>query len=202
MGSLCDERLHRQQTDFDANCEDVWRGFPGTLTGWARTKGSRRRQTASLMESEESEDRLTAARMRQKLLESTGKEGVYYVIRFPTRWRLYSFSWEDFGKLSHADAWRQYASVDLADTWNVAAEELKPFWECFPRGRIERVGPLQYTVFHGDDIDGTGVTPKGIETAFELGRSAVKWSFDPHEKQNPEHQAALLRLLPNLGALK
>jgi len=41
-----------------------------------------------------------------------------------------------------------------------------------------------------------------IETVFELGNSAVKWSLSPDDKQHPEHQAALLWLLPNLGAPK
>jgi hypothetical protein len=146
------------------------------------------------------EDRSTASRMVHKLRESPGKEGVYYIIRFPTRWRLYAFPWEDFGDLWHGDVWRRYVADDLAEAWkgivNVSADQLKLFWKGFPRGRIERVSVLEYTVFHGDDFSDTGVTPQRIETAFELVNSHVKWSFDPHEAQDPEHRAALLRLLP------
>jgi len=150
--------------------------------------------------SADDEDQLTASRMVHKLLESAGKEGVYYIVRFPTRWRLYAFAWEDFGDLWHGDVWRRYVADDLAEAWqgisNVNAEQLKPLWKGFPRGRVGRVGILKYTVFHGDDFSDTGVTPQRIETAFELASSHVKWSFDLHEEQNPEHRAALLRLLP------
>ncbi len=146
------------------------------------------------------EDRMTASRMAHKLLESAGKEGVYYIVHFPTRWRLYAFAWEDFGDLWHGDVWRRYVVDDLAEAWKgittVSADQLKPFWKGFPRGRVERIGILEYTLFHGNDFSETGVTPRRIETAFELANRNVKWSFDPHEEQNPEHQAALLRLLP------
>src|SRR5439155_1099445 len=146
------------------------------------------------------EDQLTASRMVHKLLESAGKEGVYYIVRFPTRWRLYAFAWEDFGDLWHDDVWRRYVADDLAEAWkslsNVTAEQLKPWWKGFPRGRVERAGTMQYTVFHGNDFAATGITQQRVETAFELGHASVNWSFDPHEEQNKEHQAALLRLLP------
>ncbi len=146
------------------------------------------------------EDRLTASRMVDKLLESAGKEGVYYIVCFPTRWRLYGFPWEDFGDLWHGDVWRRYVADDLAEAWKVttgiSSEQLKPFWKGFPRGRVERAGIRDFTIFHGNDFSDTGITPQRIETSFELANSHVKWSFDLHEEQNPEHTAALLRLLP------
>jgi hypothetical protein len=149
----------------------------------------------------ENEDRLTADRMVCKLRESSGKEGVYYIVRFPTRWRLYAFAWEDFGDLWHGDVWRRYVADDLAEAWralaNVTSEELKPWWKGFPRGRVERAGIMQYRVFHGNDFAATGVSQERVEMAFELGHTTVNWSFDPHEEQNPEHRAALLRLLPS-----
>ena len=49
------------------------------------------------------EDRASVARFAAKLRESAGKEGVSYIVRFPTRWRLYAFPWEDFGDLWHGD---------------------------------------------------------------------------------------------------
>ncbi len=149
----------------------------------------------------DNDDRLIADRMAHKLQESSGKEGVYYIVRFPSRWRLYAFAWEDFGDLWHGDVWRRYVADDLAEAWqattNVTAEELKPWWKGFPRGRIERAGIRLYTVFHGNDFAATGITQQRVQTAFELGNARVNWSFDPHEEQNPAHQAALLRLLPS-----
>jgi hypothetical protein len=145
------------------------------------------------------EDRATTARLAQALRESAGKEGVYYVIRFPTRWRLYAFPWEDFGDLWHGEVWRRFVVEELAEAWrqkvNVTAEQLKPWWKGFPRGRIERAGIRTYTVFHGDDLSITGITTARIENAFELGNSKVNWSLDPHEQQNPEHRIALQQLL-------
>jgi hypothetical protein len=145
------------------------------------------------------EDRGTTARFAAKLRESAGKEGVYYIVRFPTRWRLYAFAWEDFGDLWHGDVWRRYVVEDLAEAWApqlaITAEQLKPLWKGFPRGRIERAGIRAYTVYYADDFAETGIAAGRIESAFELGNSSVTWSLDPHEEQNPEHQAALRRLL-------
>jgi hypothetical protein len=147
-----------------------------------------------------SEDRATASRLASKLMESVGKEGVYYIVRFPSRWRLYAFAWEDFGDLWHGEVWRRYVAPDLAEAWaqqaTVTAEQLAPWWKGFPRGRVERAGAGQYTIFHGDDLAETGLTAGRIESAFELVNSKVRWSVDPHEKQLPEHRAALLRLIP------
>ena len=146
-----------------------------------------------------SEDRATAARLVKRLLESAGKQGVYYIARFPDRWRLYPFPWKDFGDLWHGDVWRRYVADELAGAWaqstRVTAEQLKPWWKGFPRGRIERIGVQEYTIFYAGDFAETGITAERITHAFELGNSKVAWSLDPHEEQNPEHTAALKRLL-------
>jgi hypothetical protein len=146
------------------------------------------------------EDRLVADRLALKVSESAGREGVYYLVRFPTRWRLYAFAWEDFGDLWHGEVWRRFVVDDLVEAWNkkvkVTFDQLAPWWKGFPRGRVERVAIMEYTVFHGTDFTDTGISSERIERAFELGRAGVKWSFDPHEEQNSEHCAALLRLLP------
>jgi hypothetical protein len=146
------------------------------------------------------EDRGTTARFAARLRESAWKEGVYYIVRFPTRWRLYGFAWEDFGDLWHGDVWRRYVVEDLAEAWAaqraVTAEQLRPWWKGFPRGRVERAGIRTYTVYYADDFADTGISASRIESAFELGNATVKWSLDPHEEQNPEHRAALQKLLP------
>jgi hypothetical protein len=152
---------------------------------------------------DEIEDQGRTKLLAEKLRESAGRDGVYYVLRFPTRWRLYAFAWEDFGDLWHSEVWRRYVIQDLAEVWaqtrRVSAEELRtqlePWWKGFPRGRIERGGLQEFTVFHGDDLAQTGLTRERVEKAFELINKKVTWSVDPHEKQNPEHQAALRRVL-------
>jgi hypothetical protein len=149
------------------------------------------------------EDQVLARRLAARLLESSGKEGVYYVVPFPTRWRLYAFPWEDFGDLWHGDVWRRFVINDIAEAWapslGIAPEglrrQLEPWSKGTPRGRVERAGVQEYTIFHADDLDETAVTKDRIQMAFELVGSKVVWSIDPHEKQNPEHRAALRRLL-------
>src|SRR5215471_5884182 len=134
-----------------------------------------------------SEDRATTARLADRLRESGGKEGVYYIVRFPSRWRLYAFPWEDFGDLWHGDVWRRFVVHDLVETWKqraqITAQQVVPYWKGFPRGRIERAGIRAYTIFHADDYAETGIARARIESAFELGNSRVKWSVDPHEEQ-------------------
>jgi len=149
------------------------------------------------------EDRITTARLVSRLRESGGKEGVYFVVRFPTRWRLYAFAWEDFGNLWHGDAWRRYVVGDLAEAWaarlqtsvQALSHELAPWWKGFRRGRVQRVGIQEYTIFHADDLADTGVTRERVLNAFELANRKITWSLDPQEQENPEHRAALARLL-------
>src|SRR6516162_8947293 len=113
-------------------------------------------------------------RLLRRLAESPGKQGVYYVARFPTRWRLYPFPWEDFGELWHGDAWRGYLAQDLAESWasqlKVSVIDLKAkLWPChkgFPRGRVERVGVGEFTIFHANDLGETGVDHARVEKAF------------------------------------
>jgi len=141
-------------------------------------------------------DRMTTAKFVRRLLESPGKEGVYYVVKFPSRWRLYSFPSEDFGDLWHGDVWRRFVVKDLAEAWaNVSAEQLKDWWKGFPRGRVERGVVLEYTIFHGNDLAETEIALEGIEKAFELTNCKITWSTDPREQQDPEHRAALEQLL-------
>jgi|SRR5437667_2704572 len=84
-------------------------------------------------ETDYSEDRATIAKLAYKLRESAGREGVYYILRFPTRWRLYAFGWDEFGDLWHGDVWRRYVVNDLVEAWadtvKTTAEQLKPWWK-------------------------------------------------------------------------
>ena len=150
-------------------------------------------------ETDYSEDRATIAKLAYKLRESAGREGVYYILRFPTRWRLYAFAWDEFGDLWHGEVWRRYVVNDLVEAWadtvKITAQQLKPWWKGFPRGRIERVSVQEYTVFHADDFCETGITRDGIERAFELSSSKATWLPDLHEHQDQEHRAMLQQLL-------
>jgi hypothetical protein len=151
----------------------------------------------------ELEDQATISKLIRRLVESTGKQGVYYVLPFPTRWRLYAFPWEDFGDIWHNHAWQNYVTSDLAESWAEITKmtvadlkrELSPLWKSVPRGRVERAAVQEYTIFHGDDLADTGIAQERIRGAFELSTSKVIWSFDPHEQRVPEQQAKLRALL-------
>ncbi len=53
---------------------------------------------------------------------------------------------------------------------------------------------MEYTVFHADDLQPTGITRDQIARTFELLNCKVTWSLEPHEQQNPEQQAGLAKL--------
>jgi hypothetical protein len=149
------------------------------------------------------DDQESVARLANRLLESAGQEGVYYVVPFPTRWRLYGFPWEVFGDVWHGDVWRRFVIEDLAEAWSGRLKipvarlkaQLEPWPKSVPRGRIERAGVQEYTVYHADDLDETHVSKRRIEMAFELTGNKVAWSIDPHEARNPEQRAHLRQLL-------
>src|SRR5262245_14237676 len=102
------------------------------------------------------EDRTATSRLAAKLRESAGKEGVYYIVRFPSRWRLYAFPWEDSG-----DRWGRLATLRSRGPGRSLTRALDGYsrtaqwWKGFPRGRIER----------------SSITKVHIESAFELGNS-------------------------------
>ena len=140
------------------------------------------------------------------MLESLGKEGVYYVLKFPTAWRLYAFPAEEFHDIWHGPAWKRYVVPDLASAWheNLGLDEkklaaaLEPWHKGFPRGRIERTSPKEFTLLHGDDLQETGISIDRVIRAFDLGLlDKVTMTKDPHECQDPRHATevkAILRL--------
>lgn len=139
----------------------------------------------------------------KRIVESGGKDGIFYVLKFPGAWRLYAFPSDEFGDLWHAHAWRKYCVIDLATAWSVKVnkstehleEELKPWWKGFPRGRIERVALMELTVLYGGDLGETGISRYSVQRVFEMDACKVNWIDDPHELQNSNHTAAVAQIL-------
>lgn len=145
------------------------------------------------------ENTVSKEELYKRLAASSGKEGVYYAVRFPTRWRLYALPWVDFGDIWHGVAWKSYIVPALVESWTqsgVTAAQLSPLFKGFPRGRVERVVPGEFTVYHADDLP-SSISKGGVEAAFELGAQKVAWTLDPHE-QTDAGQKELLRMLLKL----
>jgi hypothetical protein len=85
------------------------------------------------------------------------------------------------GDMWHRQVWNSYLATYLTEAWGNKVD-FEPYWRAFPRGRIERVGTLEFTIYHGDDLESfMGVTKSRIESSFSLHNTKVAWSSDPHE---------------------
>ena len=125
---------------------------------------------------------------------SGGTEGIYYLVRLPSGWRVQAvraeeFPVEDFG---HADYWEQTLASLLAREWQPAVagefrtvaaccEELLPLVYAFPRGRVVRQGS-KFAVYHGNNLESfMQCDRKAIEACFGI-QGRAKWVLDEHEQ--------------------
>ncbi len=116
-------------------------------------------------------------------------EGVYYIVREPTGWRLavqLSAPGEDH---QHQAMWENDLAPALAGQWAAAlrrdAGELEDILKilvfAFPRGRITKVKQA-YVVYHGNDLlPSMDVSKKDIEAAFGIAGKS-HWKLDDHEQ--------------------
>lgn len=137
-----------------------------------------------------------ARRIAGRLHKSPGQEGVYYVVRFPVRWQLVSHVWATMGDKWHRHVWSDYLAKEVAEAWGVDVKLLLPLWKAFPRGRVELAGAGEYTIYHGDDLEETGISKQRIVSAFELLNQKVNWVLDSHEQRDPAQVAKLKELIP------
>jgi hypothetical protein len=126
-------------------------------------------------------------------------DGIYYVVKVPTRWELITLRYRDTDDApNHPDLWAELVAPALALSWakklkmdrDVLETKLKPLYLGFPRGRIEDIGGGEYVHMHGNDLAETGITFDKIEAAFGI-RGVVKHEFDPHETQNKDQALAI-----------
>ena len=116
-------------------------------------------------------------------------EGVYYVVREPSGWRLAALRFNAGEDYQHQAMWENDLVPALARQWSAAlrrdAQELESLLKimafAFPRGRITKVKDT-FVIYHGNDLRPfMRVNKKNIEHAFRVvGR--CRWQFDDHEQ--------------------
>jgi hypothetical protein len=142
----------------------------------------------------------SSSRANQLIESVTPTEGVYYVIRRPEGWELFSYRFDEFPETDHSEAWETFVAPVLAHVWQDKIRKPARYIEnalilasyAFPRGRVSQTTPGKFVVLHGEDQD--KVSPKRIEQAFSISGRA-KWEFDIHEQCQKEDRDAVRQLL-------
>jgi hypothetical protein len=116
-------------------------------------------------------------------------EGIYYVVREPSGWRLATYRFVHGEDYSHQAMWEKDIVPGLASQWaaELRGDErelenlLKIMVFAFPRGRVTNVKD-KYVIYHGNDLKTCmHVTKKAVEQAFHIvGR--CRWQIDDHER--------------------
>lgn len=118
----------------------------------------------------------------------TPAEGIYYVVRFPSRWTLVADPFIGGKDNDHYKWWEEVVAGmvarDWGETlgWNATAlrEEIRLLTYAFPRGRVTKVGE-KFFVLHGGDLKvSMKIIKKDIENAFGVA-GKCSWHLDEHE---------------------
>ena len=140
--------------------------------------------------------------------------GIYFVVRFPDRWRLIAHRCEAATDLGHPHYWKELAPV-LAEAWckrdagwrsldlhekrqRIArmAERLASQYDGFPRGRIAQPSGVRIPrIYHGENVEPwMKIGRQEIERAFGL-EGRAKWVFDDHEQCIRTSRDAVMEVL-------
>jgi len=116
-------------------------------------------------------------------------EGIYYIVREPSGWRLAAWRFAAGQDQEHQAMWETDVAPALARQWaNVIGSDarqlergLKILAFAFPRGRVSKVKD-QFVVYHGNDRKPfMHLSKKAVEQAFHIvGR--CRWQYDDHER--------------------
>lgn len=127
--------------------------------------------------------------------------GIYYILRYPNGWRLFSFRYDQHpGELGHPDVWERFVVKSLAEPWSRRlrvnprwlAEELRLCCYGFPRGRVVGVGHRRLVVLWGADHL-RFVTKAAVARAFSC--PGLRWEIDEHEHCQCDDKEAVRRVL-------
>ena len=119
----------------------------------------------------------------------TGSEGIYYVVREPSGWRLVVRKFATGEDQQHQAMWEKDIAPALARQWAAALpgdpRELERLLNimvfAFPRGRITKV-KNKFVVYHGNDLKRfMRVSKRAIEQAFCIV-GHCRWQLDDHER--------------------
>ena len=122
-------------------------------------------------------------------MTSTPCEGIYYVVREPSGWRLVTQRFAVGEDRQHQTMWEKDIVPAFARQWAAALGAdpgeletlLKIMVFAFPRGRVTKV-KNKFVVYHGNDLKRfMHVGKRAIEQAFCIvGHS--RWQLDDHER--------------------
>lgn len=126
-------------------------------------------------------------------------DGLFYCVRFPEGWELYSIRVDDFGEMVHPDVWEELVSPLVATKWSrvlkVSAPELlrevREYCYGFPRGRVVKNIPEGQRIYSSEIPK--QIPRDSIERAF--GLTNPKWMRDLHEVPLKYERDALRKLL-------
>jgi len=136
-------------------------------------------------------------------------EGIFYYLRVPEGWILYSYRYADREPLDHTDVWPEVARI-VASRWSRKVTEsddvkaltakfmalrqgkgggssdaiyskIKDLPYAFPRGRVMEVADSEFAVKHGNNAKSTSVSRTQVETDFGIA-GKCKWELDLHEQ--------------------
>lgn len=129
-------------------------------------------------------------------------EGIYYVVRFPERWELFTLRFDTGHESGHPDFWQQHVVPRLSRRWtNVLGHsvgqlelELRRYEYGFPRGRVVKQGK-RFLVYHGRDLEPfMKIKRTAIEALFGIVGLA-RWKEDEHERCLREDKEPIRQIL-------
>ena len=136
-----------------------------------------------------------------ELLEGfDSSDGIYYIVRSPSRWEVLPCNFEKMGDdTDHQELWQSQVVPILAQAWytklKVSRDKLEaalmPLHYAFPRGRIEKDG-FRYFHMHGNNQQFIGLDR--IERYFGV-QGKAKREIDGHEMCDKAQCTKLRKLL-------
>lgn len=139
-------------------------------------------------------------------------EGIYYIVREPTGWKLAVQLSEAGNDPQHQTMWEDETAPALASQWAATLQmsagelehQLKILVFGFLRGRVTKVKD-KFVVYHGDDLQPfMHISKKQIEDAFGIAGKS-RWTIDDHERCiefEKEELRSLLRLTEDWPAVE
>jgi len=135
-------------------------------------------------------------------MSGKASEGIFYVVRFPTGWKLVPHCFDQGAETNHYDLWESSLAGMVATKWSktlgttvpLLTREFELLTYGFPRGRITKSG-RRFRVFHGDDIlPAMKVSRDAVEEAFGIAGRCF-WQFDEHEQCIAHDKEEIRRIL-------
>jgi hypothetical protein len=135
----------------------------------------------------------------------TASEGIYYIIRTPKAWELFTYPYvTGQPQIHHVEFWKAQVAPFLAHAWarafaqpdyqkSIAARleaRLHDLYYAFPRGRIDRGNGTVFMVRNGNNMKRNMPSKVQIEQAFEIN-GVCEWEFDSHEQCMDEDAHAI-----------